>query len=402
MKFINRCAIMILLALAGLLLAACSSSQPASTTQSPDGGEILPPVRSESSVMAEGKVVPSQDAAISFSTAGVVGELLVKEGEQVSLGQPLVRLVGNEQIQSAIAAGELELLSAQHDLNNLKEEADVARSQAQLAVADAKKALDKAQKRLDSRDYRRGDEEQVDIARANYVISQDGVDKATEFYDQVDDRAEDDPVRAEALSQLAVARQKRATALANLNYLLAKPNDLDVAQIDAQLAVTQSNLADAERRLARLQNGPDAEQLSLAEARVKNASVSLEAAKAKLNDLELDAPFAGTISALNTTVGEYVSPGVAVVTLADFSTWMVETTDITELNIARVNLGQPAMIHFDAIPDIGLIGRVTTIKPFGENRQGDIVYTVVLKLETTDERLRWNMTTSVDFLEKDK
>jgi HlyD family secretion protein len=402
MKYKNRFGVVILLALATLLLAACSSGQPSSATQSTVGSDNLPPVRSESSVMAEGKVVPAQDAAISFSITGVVGEVLVKEGEQVSLGQPLVRLLGNEQIQSAIAAGELELLSAQKDLKDLKEQADVARSQAQLAVAEAKKALDKAEKRLDSRDYRRGDQEQVDIARSNYVLSVNGVDKATEFYDQVDDREEDDPVRAEAFSQLAVARQKRDTALANLNYLLDKPNDLDVAQIDAQLSVAQSNLADAERRLTRLQDGPDAEQLSLADARVKNAAVSLEAAKAKLNDLELKAPFDGTISALNTTVGEFVSPGVSVVTLADFSTWLIETTDLTELNIARVKLGQPAMIHFDALPDIGLIGRVTTIKPFGENRQGDIVYTVVLKLETTDERLRWNMTTSVTFLEKEQ
>jgi multidrug resistance efflux pump len=134
---------------------------------------------------------------------------------------------------------------------------------------------------------------------------------------------------------------------------------------------------------------------------VNNAKLSLDAAKAKLNDLELKAPFDGTISTLNTTTGEFVSPGLAVITLADFSTWLIETTDLTELDVAQVNLGQPAMIHFDALPDIGLIGRVTTIKPFGENRQGDIVYTVVLKLETTDPRLRWNMTASVEFLERE-
>jgi HlyD family secretion protein len=165
--------------------------------------------------------------------------------------------------------------------------------------------------------------------------------------------------------------------------------------------VAQSNLAEAERQLAKLQNGPDPENLALAEARIKNAELSLNAAKAKLNDLELQAPFAGTISSINTTQGEFVSPGLSVVTLADFATWMIETTDLTELDVAKVTLGQPAMIHFDALSDIGLIGRVTNIKPFGENKQGDIVYTVVLKLETTDERLRWNMTASVEFLERE-
>jgi len=126
----------------------------------------------------------------------------------------------------------------------------------------------------------------------------------------------------------------------------------------------------------------------------------LAAANAMLQDLELKAPFSGEISSLSVTVGEFVTTGAAVAQLVDSSQLFVETTDLTELNIARVYEGQPAMIHFDALPDIGLIGRVTNIKPFGENRQGDIVYTVVLKLETPDERLRWNMTASVDFLEK--
>jgi HlyD family secretion protein len=390
--------VLILLACMSTGLLGCSGTQPATS----QGDENSSSVAAKSTVMVEGRVVPVQDAAISFSTSGVVGEVLVKEGDHVDQGQSLTRLVGDEQIQAALGAGELELLSAQQDLNALNEKADVARAQALLAVSDAKKALDKAEKRLDSRDYRRGDQEQVDIARSNYVMAEDGVDKATEYYDQVDDREEDDPVRAEAFSQLAAARQRRDTALANLNYLLDKPNELDVAQIDANLAVASANLADAERNLARLQNGQDPRQLAVAEARVKNAELSLAATKARLDDLELKAPFAGTISALNITPGEYVSPGMAVITLADFSGWLVETTDLTELEVARILPGQPAMVHFDALPDIGLIGRVTRIKALGESRQGDIVYTAVLKLESSDERLRWNMTAIVDFLEKEQ
>jgi HlyD family secretion protein len=385
-----------------LVLAGCSAAAQPTAAPQPAVQEELPPVRASSSVIAEGRVIPAQDASLSFQTGGVVGEVLVKEGDLVQAGQPLIRLVGDEQIQAAVSTAELELLSAQQALDDLYTNLDVARAQAQLAIAEARKELDKAEKRLDSRDYRRGDQEQVDIARSNYIIAEDGVSEAEELYDRVDDRDEDDPVRAEAFSQLAAARQRRDTALANLNYLLAKPNELDVAQIDANLAVAQSNLADAQRRYDRLQNGPDAQQLALAEGRLSNAKVNLDAARARLDDLELTAPFAGTVSTLEATVGEFVSPGMAVARLADFSTWYVETTDLTELSVARITLGQPAMVQFDALPDVGSIGRVTTIEPFGENRQGDIVYTVVLRLEAPDENLRWNMTSSVEFLEKEE
>ncbi len=57
--------------------------------------------------------------------------------------------------------------------------------------------------------------------------------------------------------------------------------------------------------------------------------------------------------------------------------------------------GSPATLEFDAIPDLQLPGKVTQIKSYGENRQGDIVYTVVVKPDQQDPRLRWNMTAKV-------
>jgi HlyD family secretion protein len=358
-------------------------------------------VKSDSSVIAEGKVVPAQDASLSFSTGGVIGEVLVAEGDAVQAGQPLIRLVGNEKLQAAISAAELELLTAKQAVADLKNGLDVERAQAQLTLAQAEKELDKAKTRMYSQDWQRGSQEQVDIARANFIIAEDGVKKATENYDRVDDRPQDDPVRAELFSQLAAAKQLRDKALGNLNYLLNKPNKMDVDIANANLTVAQANMNEAVRRLNLLKDGPAADQLVLAEARVKNAEQSLKAANANLDDLDLRAPFAGTVTAIDTGVGEFASPGVVMLRLADFTTWQVETTDLTELNIVRVKMGQPAMVHFDALKDVDVIGRVTRINALGENRQGDVVYTVTLKLDPTPAALRWNMTASVTFLEKE-
>jgi HlyD family secretion protein len=381
------------------LMAGCSGQGQASPTAQP--GADVPPVKSDSSVIAEGKVVPAQDASLSFTTGGVVGEVLAAEGDLVQAGQPLIRLVGNEQLQSAVSAAELELLTAQQAVKDLRTSVEIQRSQAQLDLAQAEKELDKAKKKMYSKDWQRGSQSQVDVTRANYIIAEDGVKKATENYDRVDERPQDDPIRAELFSQLAAARQKRDTALANLNYLLDKPNELDVNEANANLSVAQANMNEAVRKLNMLKDGPDADQLALAEARVRNAQMALQAATANLNNLELRAPFTGTISSIDISTGELAPAGTAVVHMADFSSWKVETTDLTELNVARVKLGQPAMVHFDALPDVGIIGRVTQINALGENRQGDVVYTVTLTLETSDPGLHWNMTASVTFLEKE-
>ncbi len=396
LRYISSILFIIVLA----LLAGCSGAKVAGTSATAQPAGQIAPVKSDNSVLAEGKLVPAQEASLSFTTSGVVGQVLVTEGAKVQAGQPLIRLVGNEQLQAAVSAAELEQITAQQALDDLKANAGVARAQAEQVLAQAQKDLKKAKDKMWYKDYQRGSQTQVDTARANYIIAENAVKEATKNYDRVDDRPQDDPVRAELFSQLAAAKQKRDTALANLNYLLNKPDELDVNEVNANFSVAQENVNEAIRKLNLLKDGPDANQLALAEARLKNAQLGLAAAQANLKDLEVRAPFAGTITSIDISSGEFAAPGTPVIHLADFSTWLVETTDLTELNITRVKMGQPAMVHFDALPDVGIIGRVSKIKAAGENRQGDIVYTVTLKLETVDERLHWNMTSSVNFLEK--
>jgi HlyD family secretion protein len=382
------------------VLAACSGSAPTGQADPQNEPAVLEAVKSSSSIIAEGRVVPLEEAVLSFTAPGVIDEVFVQEGEQVEAGQTIARLMGNEQLEAAIAAAEMQVLTAEQELANLKDTASLERAQAQLAIVEARKELDKIQKRKNSQDYQHGNQDQVDIARAHYVMAEDGVENATQLYDLFDHLSEEDPNRAEAFSQLAAARQQRDKALANLNWLLAKPNDLDIAEIDAQMALVQAKLADAEARFETLKDGPDASKVSLLQARLASAQAQLKAARSSLSDLELLAPFAGTISSIQIAGGEFVSPGMAVAKLSDQSEWLIRTTDLTELNVARIQPGMPAMIRFDAVPDLEVIGRVLHVENFGENRQGDIVYTVVLKLEQPEPRLRWNMSAMVTFVEK--
>jgi HlyD family secretion protein len=50
---------------------------------------------------------------------------------------------------------------------------------------------------------------------------------------------------------------------------------------------------------------------------------------------------------------------------------------------------------FDAIPGFELPGKVSKIKLYGDTKQGDIVYTVIITPDQQDTRLRWNMTAKV-------
>lgn len=387
----KRWSLILILGAAFVLTACAQSGAPAATVEP----TLMPPVKADAQILMEGAVVPVRSARLSFTTSGVVTEILVEEGQTVNAGQTIARLSGSQQLAAAVAAAEVELLNAQQDLDRLHQNADQARAEAQLALVNAQDAYDKAKEKRESKQYLRTDQETLDIARANYIIAEDGVKQAESYYDRFSGLPEDDPMRAEAFSQLAAARQRRDKALANMNWLLGKPDAQEIAEADANLEVAKANLDAAQRRWEQVKHGLDADALALAEARLKNAQAQLEAAKASLAEKELKAPFAATVAANDLKVGELVSLSAAPVVLADMSAWQVETSDLTELNVVNIEEGEPVTVTFDAIPELELPGRVVKIRLLGENRQGDITYKATIALEQQDARLRWNMTVAV-------
>lgn len=174
------------------------------------------------------------------------------------------------------------------------------------------------------------------------------------------------------------------------------------AGMTPQRAQLQSAWIDYERALAIYNNktDPSSTQVLQAKANLDAALAARDLVADQLSRAKIVAPFDGTIASLDVKVNEQVAAGTPVVRLADYSAWQVETTDLTELNIVNVHKGTTATVTLDAIPDLELTGKVENIKGYGESRQGDIVYTVVVKLDKPDERLRWNMTAKVSIESK--
>ena len=121
----------------------------------------------------------------------------------------------------------------------------------------------------------------------------------------------------------------------------------------------------------------------------------MQDAEASLADTELRAPWDATLAALHVREGEQVAPGHPVAELADLTTWQIETNDLTELDVMNAQEGDRVLLTFDAIPGLEMHGTVLRIKPIGQEKLGDVTYTVIVKPDEQDARLRWNMTTVV-------
>ena len=127
------------------------------------------------------------------------------------------------------------------------------------------------------------------------------------------------------------------------------------------------------------------------------AQANLAAAQDALTNSELHTPFAGVIADLTIKVGEQASPAAPAAVLADFSQWIVETDNLTEIEVVKVNEGQKASIVLDALPAVTLHGTVSTISPVFEEKRGDVTYTARIVLTDNNPLVRWGMTAKVTF-----
>jgi HlyD family secretion protein len=93
-------------------------------------------------------------------------------------------------------------------------------------------------------------------------------------------------------------------------------------------------------------------------------------------------------------VGEFVAPGTPVLTLADLSSLQVETYDLSERDIALVEVGQTASVLIEPL-NLTVPARITRIAPQPSTIGGDTVYTVWLALEEQPAGLRWGMSARV-------
>ena len=378
-----------------LVLTACQSTT-VTPTQKVDEGNTSEINQGNSSVLIfEGEAVPVNHVTLAFPVNGVVDDVLVKEGDTVKQGDILARLKGSEKQKAAISAAESELLSAKKALDDLNNNANVARAEAQLAMANAKKALYKAVENRNYKNYKRADQWYIDQANADYLIALNDFNNAKTVWENWEYKDETDKNRAYALQNFAAARKKVEQAEANYKYLQGSPKEVDVQIAEGELVVAKANYEKAQNDWELVKNGPNKNDLDVAQERVDNALVQLEAAKTGLDDLELKSTIDGTVVSSNLKTGQISTIGSSSVVVADLSEFQIESNDLTELNIFKIKEGTSVSLTFDGIPGLTLPGKVERIKPLGEDNQGDITYTVIIKLEQQDPAIKWRMTSSI-------
>jgi len=364
----------------------------------------VPAVKAAAEVVsAQGFVAPQRRSELAFRAGGRVSEVLIAEGDQVKQGQALVRLQ-DDQLQAAVAQAQAALNLAKANQAQVDEGAraqDITAAEAAVRSAEAQVKAASAE-----RDRLTGGATAASIAAAQAQLSsalvqqklmQDAYDKVTQCVAVKGSEVCPGLGTPEEQARLRVAAANEAvnaTRSALTEATKGSGQQVQAAQANVAAANAQRDIAQAQ--LERLKAGATEAQINAAQASVAQAKAGMQAAQATWNEATLIAPFDGTIAQIDTEAGQVVGPGSPIVSMADFKAWVIETDDLSEVDVINVQPDQAVTITFDALPGVKLNGRVLAITPKAQTKRGDVTYTVKIAIDEPDPKLRWGMTGQVE------
>ncbi len=99
-------------------------------------------------------------------------------------------------------------------------------------------------------------------------------------------------------------------------------------------------------------------------------------------------------------VGDEIWGGVNIISLPDLSRMQVKTY-VNEVDVDKLEIGQPASIKLDALPEPTFHGKIASIAPLGREKEGEKnvkVFDVTVEIEEEDERLKPGMTANAEVI----
>ncbi len=367
-----------------------------------------------SQVSASGNIALMAERPVVLATGGTVASVAVEVGDTVRAGDLLLSL-DTTALERAAKLAELDVESAQNQLAAVTEaataselavaEASLLEAQENLAdvqagpsaaeIAAGRSTLAAAQAAYNELLAGPSPDELTQLA-ADMKTAEIAVAAAQSAYDQVawetsaGTSSEAADLQSASISleaaRAAYAESTASAATSEVQSALSTIQDAQVALDDlltsptaAEVATAQAQLADAQATLDDLKAG--ATEIDLTDARIalEQALVALEEAYTTLDAARVTAPMDGVVMALDVSVGEQLSAGAAVATLADLG--QVELTiNVSELDIPRVSEGQAAQVQIDALAGQTFDGTVARISPASDADSSAVTYPVTIRL----------------------
>lgn len=304
------------------------------------------------SATGAGTIVPAVQVDLAFQAGGVLAGLDVVVGDAVTAGQVLGRLEENTQAGAdfqalfslqglaqarlAVSDAQIALMNAENDwINLIGEEAWYWEEQLKQAEAN----LDTLRQNSSATVEQIADaQKQVEVAQGWWIYWQElHMDELETRYKVID------------------FKTKKKTIF---HYVYIEVSDQELMSAHTALELARVSLQDARTALEIVQAGPDALTAPLAALGPQTAT--LEKARQAVERTRLAAPFDGTITSLNVTLGQNVgsSPIMTLSTDQLMVRFYLDESDLT-----KAVVGNPVIVTAEAYPNLPLGGQIVMVEP---------------------------------------
>jgi HlyD family secretion protein len=395
-------------------LVACSAAESA-----PQAATVER-VSMSTGVSSTGSLSAASEQNLGFAKGGQLTAVNVKVGDHVEAGQVLAS-IDPVPARQALEAEKAQLRAAEAQLDKAKDSPGV--DDAEDSLSQAKDVLEAVERQVAEQD----EADRVAIVNAQRQLAADQAAASTA----------QDPQAKAAADQKVVADQAALSTAVQKRELDRSSGQVSIE--NAQLAVTTA------RNTLDTSESDRPHTIDQQRALVAAARAAVAQAERELTDTTLRAPVAGTVTALNGAVGEYVAASVGTSALAPGTdaaipgasgssasssstvgsaaaaaaalpsrpggTQFLVLSDIDQLQaVAMFNESDAAElqddahveISFDALPDLTVPGTIASVAPSGTSVSGVISYYVTVNLDKTDPRLKAGQTAAVNVLSDDE
>ena len=336
-------------------------------------------------ITSSGRVGGITETNVGSQSQGIVQILYVEEGAEVTRGQQLA-LIKNDVAEAQITQAQATVNTAQSQLEqvsrgSLASDVDASMEQVrqvQAVVEQQNAAIVQARQNvLQTRSLLAQFEAERDLSRKNLERSRslvkDGVISRSE-YDQAQTTFR--------VADKKVAAQNQAVALAQSGVKFAQ----------AGLKSAQANVRTQQARLRTIQSGARPEDVAVAKQRIAEAEKALSVAREQAANANVTAPFAGTVTKINTEAGQNVG-SLGVLTLV--SILLEIRLDVDENNLSSLKTGQSAVISSGAFAN-SFRGTVSELGAAVDQTRGTIEIKVIPN--ETPDWLRPGQTVDVNII----
>lgn len=292
------------------------------------------------SIVALSGRIEGDDSAIAPKTSGRIAEIRFREGDSVKAGETIAVLddaqvrAREEQAQAALLASEARERAARSQLAGLQDQLEQSQVQTGQARMDAEGRVRQAEAEVASAE---AELTQQEASLKLALFDRDAYTKLAQT-GAVSERQGKQAVTTAEQQEAVVAAAKRRVEASRAGLTTAKAN-LDNPTIRAaQEAVVRKQMAQQEAEIA------------AAVASAHQAKASLTEAQANRQDLNVIAPFDGTVITRSAEPGEVLTAGTPIVTLLDLSKVYLRGF-VPEGQIGKVKVGQPARVYLDSKPN---------------------------------------------------